>query len=315
MSKTYLVNEADLTAIADAIRAKSGTTELLTFPSEMVNVIDTLSTGVELNFEVVGGTTQPENPTENMIWINTDVEITRWMFSADEPSEPIEGTVWIVTGKTSAISFDILEENVLTVYPLMSYQFINGEFVIKDAQIYQSGEWQPVGCYVVQNGVKKVDIQEKGDGHTIEWDQDGWCYMQCVKNGADVTSCVYCYTSEPIDMTDFNSITLNYRALGGNCYKAMGMFLGVCSSTKTPEAWYGGLSNADAQVSASPAALGVDWDLSPYKELGNTGELVLDVSAISGEYRIIWALVNNSIGSSTINRYTKSYIGSIELKG
>ena len=38
-----------------------------------------------LNFEVVGGTTQPKNPKENTIWINTAQEITRWDFSAEHP--------------------------------------------------------------------------------------------------------------------------------------------------------------------------------------------------------------------------------------
>lgn len=42
--------------------------------------------GVELNFEIVGGTTQPSNPTENMIWVNTDTPITSWEFSATEPN-------------------------------------------------------------------------------------------------------------------------------------------------------------------------------------------------------------------------------------
>lgn len=277
-------------------------------------IFNLMAGGAVLNFEVVGNP-QPTSPKANTIWINTDAEITSWVFSADEPAVPTDGMVWISIDNASTISFNALKKEILMVYPIMSHQYVDGAWVTKDAQIYQSGEWQLVGYYIVQNGLKKVDLQEKGDGHTIQWDQDGWCYMQCVKSGTDPTSCVYCYTSEPIDMTDFNSIALNYRAFGGNCYKAMGMFLGVSASTNTPEAWYGGLKYVDAQVSASPAELGVNWDLSPYKELGNTGELVLDVSALSGEYRIIWALVNNSIGSSTINRYTKSYIGSIDLRG
>lgn len=38
-----------------------------------------------LNFKVVGGTVQPDNPKENTIWINTDTEITSWDFSATQP--------------------------------------------------------------------------------------------------------------------------------------------------------------------------------------------------------------------------------------
>lgn len=39
------------------------------------------SSGTELNFEIVGGTTQPSNPTENTIWVNTDTPITKYYFS------------------------------------------------------------------------------------------------------------------------------------------------------------------------------------------------------------------------------------------
>lgn len=41
--------------------------------------------GTSLNFKIVGGTTEPSNPTENMIWVNTDTPITNWIFSADNP--------------------------------------------------------------------------------------------------------------------------------------------------------------------------------------------------------------------------------------
>jgi hypothetical protein len=40
------------------------------------------SGGTELNFDIVGGTTEPTNPTENMIWVNTNVEIADYIFSA-----------------------------------------------------------------------------------------------------------------------------------------------------------------------------------------------------------------------------------------
>lgn len=38
-----------------------------------------------LNLKVVGGTTEPTNPKENMIWVNTDTEITEWVFAAENP--------------------------------------------------------------------------------------------------------------------------------------------------------------------------------------------------------------------------------------
>ena len=37
------------------------------------------------NFAVTGGTVQPVNPAENTLWVNTDKEITGWLFDAGDP--------------------------------------------------------------------------------------------------------------------------------------------------------------------------------------------------------------------------------------
>lgn len=42
----YLTNTTDLTSVADAIRAKGGTTELLTYPNEFVTAIQAISLGI-----------------------------------------------------------------------------------------------------------------------------------------------------------------------------------------------------------------------------------------------------------------------------
>lgn len=80
----YLIKDTTLSNIADAIRDKTGKTDEI-LVSNMATEIAEISTGAELNFEVVGGTVQPENSKENTIWINTYTEITSWDFYATEP--------------------------------------------------------------------------------------------------------------------------------------------------------------------------------------------------------------------------------------
>ena len=41
--------------------------------------------GGALNFKVVGGTTQPTNPSQNTIWVDTDTPVNGYYFSAEKP--------------------------------------------------------------------------------------------------------------------------------------------------------------------------------------------------------------------------------------
>ena len=75
-----------------------------------------------LNFKVVGGTSQPTNPKENTIWVNTSTTITGYVFSAAEPAAPEEGMVWITTGTSSTVEFNALKKNGIQVYPISAKQ-------------------------------------------------------------------------------------------------------------------------------------------------------------------------------------------------
>lgn len=118
-----------------------------------------------LNFRIVGGTSEPSNPRENLIWVNTDVKITSWVFSADEPENPESGMVWISTGSSSIVAFNALKKNGIHVYPIYAKQYIAGgatsilgegllgemvlgsttsadsQWVDKTAKTYKNGAW------------------------------------------------------------------------------------------------------------------------------------------------------------------------------
>ena len=48
--------------------------------------------GAGLNFKIVGGTTRPETPRENTIWINTDTAIGEYQFSSTQPATRADGS-------------------------------------------------------------------------------------------------------------------------------------------------------------------------------------------------------------------------------
>lgn len=102
--------------------------------------------GAGLNFKVVGGTTQPENPKENTIWINTSTEITSWVFDSNEPTNPVTGMVWITNGTLSNVEINCIKDNAVMVYPLSTKQYIDAWSDVP-ALIYMDGKWSEFGKF------------------------------------------------------------------------------------------------------------------------------------------------------------------------
>lgn len=117
------------------------------------------SGGGGLNFKVVGGTTQPTNPTENAIWVNTSVSITDWVFSATEPEGYAHGMVWFSTGTSSAGEFNALKKNGIQVYPISAKQYVSGAWANVEAYIQKDGEliqFSLLREYFIKDGVELI---------------------------------------------------------------------------------------------------------------------------------------------------------------
>lgn len=267
-----------LTAIADAIRVRSGKTGKLTLaqmPDEIINLRS-------LNFEIVGNP-QPENPEANTIWINTDTEITGWALTASEP-DLVDGFVWITVGDVSPVAFNALEENCLMVYPLSAKQCIDGAWVAVTAMSYQGGawvEWSPEGALYWHG-----DECEAVSGG---WQARGWAASSTYKNtvtpeisfeddhmqitvgaGGVRTGAVEVVNDQ--DLTDINSITIDYE-MTTNTYI---VYLVVIDRTAT---------YMDSRVAS--ALLSFDSSGSQV----NSGTFArrtatLDVSGVSGRYDV-----------------------------
>lgn len=105
-----------------------------------------------LNFKIVGGAIQPGNPKENTLWVNTETEISGWVFSATEPKSPVEGTVWISTGTSSTVEFNALKKNGIQVYPISAKQYISGAWANVTAKSYHGGAWKDWIKYLYNMG-------------------------------------------------------------------------------------------------------------------------------------------------------------------
>ena len=230
-----------------------------------------------LNFNVVGGVTQPTNPAENTIWVNTDTEITSWVFSATEPEAPSEGMVWISTGTANTAPFNALKDNIIMVYPISAKQYTDGAWADKSAKSYQNGawvEWLPEGalywrgneCENITGGWTSKAWQMQSDAGTtaqtfeIARNADHLMFTKTGQVGAVM------YATNPVDLTNVNAI--HFKGEMSAASKANWVAFHVWTKI-TGSYW---ATNSVATVTTTTSAAKT--------------EFTLDVSALSGNHYI-----------------------------
>lgn len=241
--------------------------------------------GGGLAFRVIGGTSAPSNPKPNDIWVNTDEEITSYIFSATEPEGYAEGMVWISTGTSSTAPFNALKKNGIQVYPLFVKQHISGAWVDKTAKTYQNGAW--VNWW---NGELYTSGNEWA-AITGGWEGIGWApdsdrqaktptvtktsnyikaYMPSGHSGGVLTPAV------DIDLTNFTTLTIRSKT-----DRTSGLWLELGVIKRGTTYWFG---NFVASVSLTDTT-----SVRTYN---------VDISALSGSY-CVGVFINP--GSSAVN--------------
>ena len=210
-----------------------------------------------LNFQVIGGTTAPSNPKENMIWVNTSTKITSYIFSATQPTGSA-GMVWISTGTSSHVAFNALKKNGIQVYPLAAKQYISGAWVSVTAQTYQDGEWSGwlTTEYLVQDGNAKYAFSKNDAGVSIKT-SSGY-YVFTASGGG------YWGMWATADLTGYNTV------------KTDGVFYPSSEGTNNYTnlcVWPTGTSNPI-------------WSNAVAKTALTTSGATLDVSSLSGSYYV-----------------------------
>lgn len=173
---------------------------------------------IEINYSVVGGVEEPAEPTENMIWVNTDQNITDWVFSKNEPKNLKEGMIWFATGDNSNVSFFTLRmdrREFDEVYPISAKQYVSGVWVNKAVKSYQDGKWVEWIRHLFNNGDQCVDITGGWTGRTytsgsrtfVPGSINSSGQLQLDSNGT--TSCKELYTKNKISKGSFSRLYFN----------------------------------------------------------------------------------------------------------
>ncbi|MBP3420218.1 MAG: hypothetical protein J6K74_06500 [Marinifilaceae bacterium] len=293
MANEYMVYAEDVTLVADAIREKSGNTQQLIWPDGFVSAIgDFTGSGDSIVLNVVGGTTQPSNPSKNTVWVNTSTAITGWCFSKDEPSPITNGMVWFYTVPNSPLAIDILEENSIYLYPLYAKQYVNGAWTVMETKIYQDGAWSDLSVRLYYYGYEKTELT---GGFSRTW-RNGIGSKTFTKNadnlylkssGSEMGGSNFTVgTAYKIDLTGYS--TLNAR-IKCTTMTSSNFYISVHESTNDVEPY-----TPSCHTSKSTVYEGI---------------LSLDISSVSGEYYVLLG-----VSGSNINNRCECYVYEVYLQ-
>lgn len=230
-----------------------------------------ISSTIELNYSVIGGLEEPSEPTENMIWVQTDEIIDNYVMSVKEPKNLQENLIWLKLGSTGNITFGRIKLNNIIldeVNIVQVKQYKNNQWIEKQAKIYQNNNWLGLMSIVYElkwmssdnkliqfcasasgsstsSDKLNIDVSYSPSGYIVLNRTTSWNGFACV------------YTNDEYDLSEINKIYCKTAAIGTGSVIRFGV----------------GLAESYAPVSA--ITLNSD----------NT-EYILDVSALTGKYRI-----------------------------
>ena len=127
----YLTNTNDLTLVADAIRTKGGTTELLTYPDEFVTAIQAIQTGTELQIIVTVTSGATVTATKGSLSVSgTSVNGTCTLTVPEEGEWTVSATLGGQTSNSNIVnvvsSYDTSLAFVSTILNDNSWEAIHG---------------------------------------------------------------------------------------------------------------------------------------------------------------------------------------------
>ena len=108
-----------------------------------------------LLINVVGGLTQPTNPREGTIWVNTSAAEPDYILSANQPGNPSSGLAWIKLG-SDGVSLPVDKKGTLAINLAGCTVYSGTAWENVDAWVYTGGQWVQFSqqrYYLIENGV------------------------------------------------------------------------------------------------------------------------------------------------------------------
>lgn len=250
--------------------------------------------GTSLNFDVKAYATEEAllaaTPKENTIGVITTTEITGWVFSATEPENPSEGMVWISTGSSSAVEFNALKKNGIQVYPLSAKQYVSGAWVDVTAMSYQGGEWvEWWNGEVYEEGVQHLPLTYYLRGAPEPVFEESFISLKWTNSSSGA---VLVHTVDKYDVAKFNTLTLRYSYLKNHAYQTSYVQVGLISDIDV---------NKNGSLVNPVAVAGIT--LKDKTTVYTNDKFVADISSVEGQYYIAFSIGQDNSGNSITRSY------------
>lgn len=257
--------------------------------------IAAVGSGSDLNFSVVGSTSQPQGK-EHLVWVKTDVPIPSWVVSPNKPQNPAEGMVWIHDGSNNGIN--ILRKNAVEIFPDKCWQYVNGVWAMQSAYIYLvSVGWRELFDGIIyRNGTEFLPLASRGLLGTINSHATA---PNVTKHSDSIKITIPYYNTgnggvleiaQDIDVTEFDTVSMNVT-----------------------EYTQGGAANRCAMIVFNREVENIwddysDWaNVIAYAQITKNGQYSVNLSSISGKVDIglwIYNAAATSTNSVTFNEWT-----------
>ena len=249
------------------------------------------TTGNALDFRMIGYATEAElqaaSPRDNTIGVITQIPITGWILSREEPETTEEGTVWVLLTEKSVASFNPLKKNCIPINPLMARQRKNGIWMDVPAMSRKYGVWMPWwNGYLYHQGNTCDLVTEGWKGYAyVSYDSGSSAYAPTVTFQEDSMKVVLSkpssgyrggtvFTEKAVDVSLYRKLKIRVMSLTG---LTTGMVNIGLSATK---------ENGYTQIAGA--------------EITEMGDVTLDLSDITGAYYVCLRIGGVSSAGSTV---------------
>ena len=259
----------------------------------------TNSGGGGLNLRIVDGNTQPTNPVENLIWINTETRIPNWYWQASEPSQKETGTLWIVASSVATNVLSLLRHNVLEVGIGTIRQWNGTEWANVGGKVYYNGAWHNFQTFVYDGSIGDAEQNFNHNVGGYPWSKSTRSCVITTTENEDSFICAIgygtggnglLYAPNAIDFTNVSKVKITYIA------SSSGAGTKTCRASVFTSASSGSESGLVASTTIRSSA--------------EKTSIEIDTASLSGEYLLGLFGSSNASGGSWSITYT---IYSIEL--